>query len=586
MIGKIIKISNKEVTIKLSINIDAQSNFLGVHVIFEDSEKKIVGEIVYLDKEIAKINIVGEFNNDKFIPGVLSKPSFRSTCRIINMTELEAILGKQALNKGDIPFASSTVYKNYRINISVNKFFSNHFALLGNTGSGKSCAFARIMQNVFSNKDNIPIKAKFLIFDAYGEYVRAFSNLSAVSPEIYTKVLTTNIKDERFDILKIPLWLLDTDDIALLLEADRPEQLPIIREALKLVPIFKGEGENVKALRNDIIARALLDILRSGKEVSIIRDQVTAVLSTFNTVELNLESQIHQPGYVRTLKQCLLIDKTGKMPEMELVVTFLTSFTNDALEIPDPDGTVMYNLKDLKQALDFALISEGILKSESVYNYANVLSVRLQSLINSDSATYFDLNEYYTKEEYISSLFLTRENNLAQILNININYVDDRMAKVIVKIISRMIFLVLASSPVRGANPIHIIIEEAHRYVQEDLDLKLLGYNIFDRITKEGRKYGAILGLITQRPSELTDTSVSQCTNFVILRTLHPEDLNYISKMVPNISEEGEEAVKSLQSGTALVFGSAFPLSLTVKFDMPNPEPLSSNADISSVWYL
>ena len=144
---------------------------------------------------------------------------------------------------------------------------------------------------------------------------------------------------------------------------------------------------------------------------------------------------------------------------------------------------------------------------------------------------------------------------------------------------------VLVKSPIRGANPIHIVIEEAHRYVQEDNDLKLLGYNIFDRITKEGRKYGTILGLITQRPSELTDTSVSQCANFIILKIQHPKDLEYVANMVPNISQEGINQVKNLPAGTSLAFGSAFPLSINIKFPLASPEPLSNNSDIVKIWY-
>ena len=66
----------------------------------------------------------------------------------------------------------------------------------------------------------------------------------------------------------------------------------------------------------------------------------------------------------------------------------------------------------------------------------------------------------------------------------------------------------------------------------------MLGYNIFDRITKEGRKYAVLLGLISQRPSELSETSISQCSNFLVLRTLHPKDLQYIKEMVPNVTEE------------------------------------------------
>ena len=172
-----------------------------------------------------------------------------------------------------------------------------------------------------------------------------------------------------------------------------------------------------------------------------------------------------------------------------------------------------------------------------------------------------------------------------QIINFNINYVDDRMAKVITKIVSRMLFSVAANTYPRGSRAFHIIIEEAHRYVIKDRDVDLLGYNIFERITKEGRKYGIFLGLITQRPSELSDTCISQCTNFIILRTLHPKDLDYIKNMVPNISIEIVQQLKNLKPGNCIAFGNAFKVPVSMYIDLPNPQPMSNNVDIGTVWY-
>lgn len=592
MLGNIIDIENNIVTIKLAIDITTQTNLINVHVVFEDDNQKIVGEIVNIGIDNAKISIVGEIVNNKFLPGFTKKPSFKSNVRIITMDELALILGEQQIQNNDqIYLGKSSIYTNYRINVGVNSFFSNHFAILGNTGSGKSCTVARLLQNIFTSNNYLPVNANIFIFDAYGEYTNAFSRISEISPVLNYKTYTTNSLYPDGEILRIPLWLLGIDDIALLLDASEPAQLSIIEKALKLVPILRNSGdpneedEEVTRYRNDIVARALLDILRSGKDSSKLRDQLIAILTTYQTKDLNLESKIVQPGYVRTLRQCLFIDKTGKMQEMELVVDFISSFIIEGLEIPSPKGNIPYTLKDLELALDFSLISEGILKSDKVFDYANVLSVRLHTLINSEYAAFFEYNEMIDRKSYIARLLTTLDGKKAQIVNFNINYVNDRMAKTLTKIISKMLFDFATESRERGTIPFHIIIEEAHRYVQLDRDQELLGYNIFDRITKEGRKYGILLGLITQRPSELSDTSISQCSNFIILRTLHPKDLAYIKQMVPNVSDEIIAHLKTLQPGNAIAFGSAFKVPVNVKIDKPDPEPLSSNSDISKLWY-
>lgn len=588
MLGKIISIFEEQVFIKLAIDINNQTNLINLHVVLEDETKKIVGEIVNIDQEKMTVNIVGELKNQAFIAGVSSKPSFKAKVRIITLPELELILGKQQPSKGETFFGFSNVYQNYRINVSINDFFSNHFAILGNSGSGKSCTVASIFQKLFISTSTPPLRSSILIFDAFGEYTNAFSTLKQYNPSILYKTYTTNIKYADTEILKIPLWLLDVDDLALLLEVTTPNQLPIIEKALKLVPILTGNNEETIKNKNDIIARALEDILLSGQNSTKIRDQVIAVLTKFNTPELNLQTQIIQPGYVRTLKQCLFIDKTGKFQEIELVTEFVRSYINteDQMENSKKSDECFYTLKDLEEAMDFALISEGILKSEKVYDLANVLSVRLHSLANSDAKCYFDYDEYINKTDYIRSLFTDKmTNGKCQIVNFNINYVDDRMAKVMAKVISKMIFSLATENGNRGSVPFHIIVEEAHRYIQNDSDTSIIGYNIFDRITKEGRKYGVFLGVITQRPSELSDTVISQCSNFVVLRTRHPKDLDYIKNMVPNVSIEIVQQLKSLQPGNCVAFGSAFKVPVSMHVEFPNPAPNSSNVDLETIWY-
>lgn len=111
----------------------------------------------------------------------------------------------------------------------------------------------------------------------------------------------------------------------------------------------------------------------------------------------------------------------------------------------------------------------------------------------------------------------------------------------------------------------------------------MIGYNIFERVAKEGRKYGVILGVISQRPVELSDTVISQCSNFLIFKTNHPRDEEYIKKMIPNINTDIVDKQKGLQSGSCLAFGTAFKIPVIVKLAMPNPTPLSSNSDVVNI---
>lgn len=586
-LGQIIGIEENIVLLKLKEDIDITKSLIGLYMVFKDEERIMVGEVTNIKDGIAYVNLLGEIKNNQFVFGAVHKPSLLATTTLLPDKLIPAIVSSTSYSEAtDLYLGKSSVYHNIRVTVNINQFFSNHFAIFGASGNGKSCSLARIIQNIFVKKDPIPYRASLFIFDAYGEYHSAFSRINGAVPELNFKSYTTKQKFGDTDILSIPLWLLDVDDIALLLGAEKASQLPIIEKALKLVTIFGKEEELVIKHKNDIIARAIMDILASGKNSGQIRDQITSVLSQYNTRELNLDTQIFQPGYSRPLKQCLFIDASGKIRDIELLTTFIQKFITDDLELQLPDGTFPYSLDDLKMAFDFALISEGVLTSEKVFDDVNVLKVRLHTLVNSEYRNFFNHSHFVNRDQYIRELLTANNGKKAQIINFNINYVDDRFAKNIVKIYSKLLFDYAKTLDKKASMPFHLILEEAHRYVQNDNDIELLGYNIFERITKEGRKYGVILGLISQRPSELSETVLSQCSNFLIFKMLHPKDVNYIKEMVPNITNEIVKKLRILHPGTCIAFGSAFKVPIVIDIDMPDPAPTSSSCDVSGIWFV
>ena len=586
MLGTIIAVEENMVYVKLNPQVTNIGNIANSFVVFESSASNIVGEVINVKENILHINLVGQIKDNVFVTGISKKPSLDSAVKVISKEKIPFIIGMPTYKENrDLLLGTSPIYDNVQIGVNVNDFFSKHFAIIGSTGSGKSCGVARIFQNLVSKKTSVPYKASIFLFDAYGEYHNAFLDLNKIIPNINFKAYTTNIKGDT-EIMRIPLWFLGVDDIALLLNAEKANQLTIIEKALKYVTIFGREETSVIKYKNDIIARALLDILASGNSPAQIRDQVFSVLSYYNTSELNLETPVVQPGYTRPLKQCFLIDATGKIRDMELVTNIMNGYLLEEYSLELPDGSFKYTLKDLKDAFEFALISEGVLKSQKIYDDLNILKVRLHTLLNSDNHIYFDYPEYITKEKYIRNLMTAPNGRKAQIINFNINYIDDRLAKTITKIYAKLLFDYSKNMEQKASFPFHIVLEEAHRYVQNDNDIYLLGYNIFDRITKEGRKYGVLLGLITQRPSELSETAISQCSNFLIFKVQHPKDVGYIKEMVPNITEEEIKKIKMLPPGMCMAFGSGFKLPVLVKFAMPNPEPNSRSANITESWFV
>ena len=586
MFGRIVSFNDNNLIEVENISGKMDVGYIGFHVIFEFGMNKIVGEITSITDNFFKIMLVGEIKDGKFVQNTMKKPSIDSNIRIIYSNEIPYILGDQNINsKNFLLVGKSVTYPNYNLSVNINNFFSNHFAIIGNSGSGKSCTFARIMQNLFYKQEYLPINSNFVIFDFYGEYNSAWKKINE-SRYFNTKSITTKLSFSEGDIASIPAYYLDTDDLALLLEATDPTQLSIIDKTLKYVKLFKNTDTIATEYKNNIIAKALLDLLSSGRTSTQIRDQVTAVLTSFNTEDINLDSKISQPGYVRTLKQCLNIDSTGKMNTIQLVVEFLEPFANKELEDFKVDNSgIFYTLKDLYSAFEFSLVSEGILKSDKIYDKSNILKVRLEAIINSDRYMYFDVKEYFPKNEFIKKLFTAANGSKAQIVNINLNYIDERFAKVLTKIYTKILFNYAVNLKDRASFPIHIILEEAHRYVQNDNDINVIGYNIFDRVTKEGRKYGVLLGLITQRPSELSTTALSQCSNFMIYRMYYPKDLKLIEDIASNIDHNKISMLKTMHPGVGMCFGSAFSLPNIYAMDLPDPMPQSTNSNVEYIWY-
>lgn len=583
MLGKIIYIGDNVAHLQIDKTQRLAENLMNMHIIFEDHNKKILGEAYDVGEDIIKVRFLGEIASNHFVGGVIRKPTLSAKPRMITPEEIRLIVGED--NDSSLPLGHSPLYDNCPIHVDINELFSNHLAIFGNSGSGKSCGVARLLQNVFHNQKLLPYKANFLIFDAYGEYHNAFMSLNQINPNFNFKFYTTNEQDlkEGGERIRIPLWLMNLDDMALLLDAEKHAQLSIIERMLKLVRIFTEDDEGSNQYKNHLIAKAIMAILYTNQTASSKRDDIFSILSTCSTPEFNTEAPVKGIGYVRKFRECFTIDTAGNFTESVLVTQYISSFIDEKLDNYEPTSNHYFTLLDLEKALNFTLISEGLLKNEKAYNDAVTLKVRLHSILVGANARFFDFPSYITLENFISSL-VSYNGRKAQIVNFNLEDVDDSLAKVIVKIFSRFLFEFTKKLSNRATIPFHLFLEECHRYVQNDNDKYLLGYNIFDRIAKEGRKYGLMFNLISQRPVEISETVISQCSNFIIFKMTHPRDLDYIKKMLPNISADVIEKQKSLQPGTCIAFGRAFKVPMIIRMDMPSPEPHSSNCDVVDTW--
>ena len=567
------------------INGDINSDILNINVVIEDNDLRILGEVEDIDNGLAKIAFLGEFHEGKFYSGIIRRPSLKSNIRIINTDELNELVGEN--DDKSMLLGLSPLYNNYPVKINIDKMFSNHLAIFGNTGSGKTWGVSRLIQNLFNLNGKIAFNSNIFIFNNTDEYHNAFSSINKYNSNFNYKMYSTSRSDNKEGLdLKIPLWLLDVDDYANLLDITDYFQINIIEKMLCYVSAFAKNDQDAIKYKNHLIAKAIISVLYSNQVSAKIRDQIFNILKDCYTDELNLDVPVPGIGYTREFRKCFDIDNTGEFVERILVTKYIQSFIDNETKWSEEYTPTYFTLDQLEVALNFTLISEGLLLNEKSYGEAIALKVKLHTLNNSSNKKFFEVSQFMTLDQYISSLILVDSSRRAQIINFVFDEIDDRLAKSLVKIFSRMVLRFSKMQAVRGSIPIHIMLEEAHRYVQNDRDSELLGYNIFERIAKEGRKFGVILDLITQRPTELSSNVLSQCSNFLIFKLNHPADLEYVEKMVPNISKDIIEKQKALQAGTCVAFGLMMKIPMVVKMQIPNPPPTSSNASIYDKWII
>lgn len=578
MFKEITAISKNFAMVKLEGN--ASDDLLNMNVIFEDGTKKILGEVEEVDVQQIKVSFLGEFVNDKFLGGIIRKPSLTSKIRMINQNELSELVGDN--NDKSMILGLSPLYNDYPIKIDIDDMWSNHSAIFGNTGSGKTYGVARYVQNLFNIPNIIPFNSNIFIFNNTDEYDNAFKSISNFNINFNYKMFS--LSGESSNRIRLPLWLLSVDDYANLLDVTEYSQLAVIEKMLSLVSAFARNDEESKRYKNHLIASAITSVLYTNQTPGRIRDQIFSILEKCNTDELNLDFEVPGIGYTRQFRKCFEIDSKGEFAERVLIAEYIQKFIDNTTKWNEDFVPIYFTLDDLETALNFALISEGLLLNEKSYSAAMALKVRLHTLNNSSYKKIFEYDRFVNATEFLMDIIMIGQNKRAQIINFVLEGIDDRFAKAIVKVYCRIIFKFSKGLKERGAMPIHLMLEEAHRYVQRDNDINILGYNMFERIAKEGRKFGVVLDLITQRPTELSEAVISQCTNFLIFKITHPTDLDYIRKMVPNISSDIIEKQKSLQSGTCVAFGKMMKIPMIVKMQLPNPEPKSSNASIYNKW--
>jgi hypothetical protein len=618
-------------------------------------------------KRIMTVTMIGTIEERpggrrEFYQGVISFPALDNPVWFIEKEDLDILFDKSPSgedSKYRIPIGTSIAFPEYQVRIDPDAFFGKHAAVIGSTGSGKSCTIASLLQSIFEMKD---VKnAHFVILDTNGEYGEVFKGHK--QPDDFLHVQE----------LKIPYWFMNFDDFRILFRASEGTQAPVLHNAILDA---KNESAEIKtySLESQIIenrvrafkeqinkqgtaqqtyhnrgntAKVISELIKfiekqiNKRDDNNAKDVFNEILNELKTLQSNgfddtqKDTTRNNPNYIgdittQELEAGLKLENkmlTEILPKLRAV----SQSKGFELSIDTPSYFERSNL--LGKSLQRAMEVEPGKEDRRLAEYCATLKLRIDRFF-SDKRYDFLFHEYKkyphplasflryifgrlqqapanntfpeevkTDLPYLNELEGNNRRNY-QVIIIDLHLLASEILENITALLGRIIldFLQRIRGPAeikdentgektpveetRGEFPVVLILEEAQNYIKEarSQEQESPSKLVFERIAREGRKYGLSLVIASQRLSDLSKTALSQCNSFIVHRLQNPEDLRYFREIVPEIHSILLEQLPSLASQTALILGECVRAPMHVKIRTASPKPQSKNPELWKHW--
>lgn len=560
--------------------------------------------------------------------GVVAFPSVGDQVLIPTSTQVEAIVGARTDDKR-VRIGSSPMAANAAIMVDPDKLFGRHLAVLGNTGSGKSCTVAGLIRwsmeaasKAIGDSTKMP-NMRFVILDPNGEYARAFADLP-------NKVRVFKLGDEH-NPLTLPAWMWNSHEWGAVTQAQPGAQRPLLMQALRNLragralqePLHVGIVRQVRLYRSRVLAyiadgtgasytdyvgllgccqvyKNLSEVMRDFHGRIPAADLASAHLDTLATAakaffdKHAVWNNQNQRYYYNAPNAA---EFGAFLPLFDLIEQALPAVA--AEEEISEDAPSPFDVRQLADHVD--ALSADASANPNVANFIATLTLRIRSMLaDRQLAQVIAPENPPTLENWLSGLLGTANAENGQVAIVDLSLVPSETTHIVIAVLARLVFE--ASQRFRNqhaqgrALPTVLVLEEAHTFVRgggggDDANIvsaSRLCREAFERIAREGRKFGLGLVLSSQRPSELSPTVLAQCNTFILHRIVNDSDQNLVARLVPDSVGGLLRELPSLPSRQAVLLGWAAPIPVLVEVDeLPDAQrPQSADPDFWKVWTL
>ena len=548
--------------------------------------------------------------NYKFKRGIHLFPSLGDTVILPDSEQLRAII--ESGTDGNIKIGTCPLADNTDVKVNANRIFGRHLAVLGNTGSGKSCTIAGLIkwsleeakkETLKEKSDTTNPNARFIILDPNGEYTKTFESFN---PNIFK----VSYSDKEENQLKVPYWLWNLHEWSSITQASEKTQKPLLSRAIKELKnpaesedlekiIFRGRLErDITSIESGIYQRLNMDKPTPfGHRLKATATNLRNAVENFSEWKDPLNDIAEK--IKKTLEPYSKNDFYNPFPDqgIDLIIDKMKSFIDNHLG----GFTVDYKFnEDTPIRFDGSNLANRIEilgGQENISQHIDSLIMRIRTIFSDDRMREIICNTSEQEPDLADWLddYIGKDNN--QHVNIiDLSLVPQEIIYLVTAVIARVIFEALQRYKREHKEsktlPTVLVMEEAHTFIRkyekdyDDFSSSGICRQVFEKIAKEGRKFGLGLVLSSQRPAELSPTVLSQCNTFLLHRITNDRDQEFISRLVPDSLKGMMQELPALPLRHAYLLGWASEIPVLVEISELDEasKPKSDDPDFWGVW--